>query len=45
MGREAPALASKSAFSFPGRPVCPGTHLEAQSGIVGEGGGEGPNIP
>ena len=26
MGREAPVLASKSAFSFPGRPACPGTH-------------------
>ena len=25
-GREAPVLASKSAFSFPGRPACPGTH-------------------
>ena len=26
MGREAPVLAGKSAFSFPGRPACPGTH-------------------
>ena len=26
VGREAPVLASKSAFSFPGRPACPGTH-------------------
>ena len=26
MGREAPVLASKSAFSFLGRPACPGTH-------------------
>ena len=25
-GREAPVLASKSAFSFLGRPACPGTH-------------------
>ena len=26
VGREAQVLASKSAFSFPGRPACPGTH-------------------
>ena len=26
VGEEAPVLASKSAFSFPGRPSCPGTH-------------------
>ena len=26
VGREAPVLASKSAFSFLGRPACPGTH-------------------
>ena len=26
IGREAPVLASKSAFSFLGRPACPGTH-------------------
>ena len=26
MGREAPVLASKSAFSFLGKPACPGTH-------------------
>ena len=25
VGREAPVLASKSAFSFPGRPACPGS--------------------
>ena len=45
MGREAPVLASKSAFSFLGRPACPGDPLEAQTGIVREGGGKGPNIP
>ena len=26
MGRKEPVLASKSAFSFLGRPACPGTH-------------------
>ena len=45
VSRQAPALASKSAFSFPGKTCVTGDLLEAQGGVVGEGGREGPNIP
>ena len=44
-GQRGTVLASKSAFSFLGRPACPGDPLEAQIGIVGKGGGKRPNIP
>ena len=40
MGREAPVLASKSAFSLQRETCVTGDPLEAQDGVVGEGGGE-----
>ena len=43
-GREAPVLASKSAFSCSNF-SCFFMLFQAQTGIVREGGGKGPNIP
>ena len=37
VGREAPVLASKSAFSFLGKPACPGTHWKLKLVLLDSG--------